>query len=1775
MCISGDIGWKGNAADYRLAGEWLTELLRVLNLAADRVFLCAGNHDIDRGVSKGYARPAQAPEADEILSVPIRDYLGRAFQAFGEFAKGIGIPPYRLGATESWLVGQRSVAGLSVVAVNSAWFCKDDTDKGKLWIGRRQIDTLECHNQLPHPDQIATWCPTAVLIHHPNECLHEDEIHSTGNRPATFRFLAKRCHLMLSGHAHPRPQEADMVAETAWHLNGSATYADELYSNGFSLIQVDPDGFVYRSFEYDSASPAREWRQTLGPKYLSRAGAIVTHVPTPALPDLEAYRTASLSNARGLVEAKSRALKPWGELPAIQPIQVRLQVQGVRPRFQTGELLEHESNVQTVSLFEATRSSRRTLLLGDLGSGKSTTAANYVVQAIHATPNSLALFLPAAALITARQSTGWATVRDFLGAVSAYFDGQISPEGPSLDVEALLKARVELAMVVDGLDEVHPDQARSILHHLAEVVDHWANSQVLATGRPVELLGVNYSRWQICTTAPLTDDEKFSFFAAEAVADGDNEHGAHAAASAALQTLRGLAEIHSLAVTPLFCRLLFRRLRLYRSGAALTLGDLLYELVRERVADWSKRDSKSSPTATFDALYPDADSRAAVLAEVALELYPRRLEPVEEVRRQLETLLAQSGTANVPALIEEGLRAFERSGLVTMEGGFQFTLQPFAEFLCGYGRALRSRHGLDETMPSALEQWRVASFTATAARRLGLTDRFRSEVTHFVSRVLREVQNVPAASHIVCEFQDPVVASGYIDELESLGRRPLWFSVRSHDAELTARAIAEALRLAGDKGFNWFFAEYLDPRYPYVHAGSAVSDMIFREWAKLAIGSLSKSQRERLFSLVAPHVAAGSHQLASFIPYLAVLVPEAFEEDQRLWFCAGLLNIEPFRGPAEAQFSAAITMQRGEKVDSLLTGASQIGYEYSFAAASLHLSLFPGRPPLPVMRAIIRPGYGPDRSAQKLAILVDRLGDACTRRFLHWFLSDPDQKAATGAAIALYQRGERRLALLGRPLMLGLHDGGYVAKAEEVLNVIVKREGEPAVRWLASTIGNDHSGIPRSHSGWWRVFLGNLSVVGGDGPNLLVKSLPGVGEFLLARHPEIRQSLRDLLSGANGPAFKRALRDCLRHSDPERRHGAAMVLTACCPNEESQAVEEAVRCKSRQRYGGWHEWEQFCLTLEFGPSVVAHLKSQLGTFPSDSEVFALAILFRNGATLESDQLWRLVHGELSFVLAPDDARQVCESAAGIPVLLRMIQTASPEVARGAADILLRRHADKLSDEQRAMCTALAIGEVPWNRRELDGEMRRMDQNPRYAELITRCAGELVDRGFPAPLLDLIYRARTDEAVWERIVWRELCTGDLRVSFNTDEHGQWILDFMRQFPEYAAAIGRAARKFVSDPRLQVPGVGDAIDWLALLAHEGGALGSDEIEQIFVRRAPIQPAAFVALIARLQSVPTGLRRRQSVGMPAFVPRPRTPLPGSAINALHECARPSESLHPSVCATIENSFFEGELQESGLKSLAEASKNGSIIACTLAFAYNITPGPDWVLRVFGYRPPPVPQDHCLPRLRAIWGLTRSLASDNAEWLTAYTNALSEGLCSGSGDVLAFASELLERRGSLTPPESAVCIEAFTRDVHPQDGLTARLVSWLSGALPTDVLAAIRNAVEGGLSELDAQPWTSGGGHVRDAGPFLLLPLLHWKITGESDDRSKRVFLRGLRMSVVPEPPLGSRRGAIEEVYPLLSIVPRSFLQEAIRHGETVQDPETRALCALFLAVSPSPAE
>ena len=80
VCISGDIGWWGHRSDYEDAKQWICQLLNQLQLSAEALIICPGNHDLERDVAKRNARPNSPVEADEVLGIPIPEHFQNNFE---------------------------------------------------------------------------------------------------------------------------------------------------------------------------------------------------------------------------------------------------------------------------------------------------------------------------------------------------------------------------------------------------------------------------------------------------------------------------------------------------------------------------------------------------------------------------------------------------------------------------------------------------------------------------------------------------------------------------------------------------------------------------------------------------------------------------------------------------------------------------------------------------------------------------------------------------------------------------------------------------------------------------------------------------------------------------------------------------------------------------------------------------------------------------------------------------------------------------------------------------------------------------------------------------------------------------------------------------------------------------------------------------------------------------------------------------------------------------------------------------------------------------------------------------------------------------------------------------------------------------------------------------------------------------------------------------------------------------------------------------------------
>src|ERR1700677_3398694 len=166
-----------------------------------------------------------------------------------------------------------------------------------------------------------------------------------------------------------------------------------------------------------------------------------------------------------------------------------------------------------------------------------------------------------------------------------------------------------------------------------------------------------------------------------------------------------------------------------------------------------------------------------------------------------------------------------------------------------------------------------------------------------------------------------------------------------------------------------------------------------------------------------------------------------------------------------------------------------------------------------------------------------------------------------------------------------------------------------------------------------------------------------------------------------------------------------------------------------------------------------------------------------------------------------------------------------------------------------------------------------------------------------------------------------------------------------------------------------------------------------------------------------------------------------------------------------------------------------------------------------------------------------------------------------------------MLSLEPSLTPEHLVILLGHVLHVYFDDHKLCAALSKLLAAPKNEELLKGALSTVESALAALDLQPWNADEMQPKDAGAFLMFPLLWWRITGVSDVVSRRVFLRGLKLAFLPARKSdGSLAGwpsrfvGIEDVAPLLQTATKASIEDAIQYGSTMEDVELRAVCRLF---------
>lgn len=253
--ITGDIANRG------LKKEYETFRIKFLGPLQDKfdantvVVPIPGNHDIERPNPDGLDRSILLKSPSKFFDASkegrtSRDQVLPRFKHYKKLMAAMGMSPDWLTSNDGAAVHIRTLAGVQVgvVGLNTAWLCKDDSDKDKLSPGYRIVDAML---------KKITACQIKIVLgHHPLSWWDENEERNIRSLFAEYKVI------YLHGHKHRAEGrfEEGGVDQFLVLQAGAAFQAREesLWVNGFSWGELDTVAAEVRISPWRWVN--REWR---------------------------------------------------------------------------------------------------------------------------------------------------------------------------------------------------------------------------------------------------------------------------------------------------------------------------------------------------------------------------------------------------------------------------------------------------------------------------------------------------------------------------------------------------------------------------------------------------------------------------------------------------------------------------------------------------------------------------------------------------------------------------------------------------------------------------------------------------------------------------------------------------------------------------------------------------------------------------------------------------------------------------------------------------------------------------------------------------------------------------------------------------------------------------------------------------------------------------------------------------------------------------------------------------------------------------------------------------------------------------------------------------------------------------------------------------------------------------------------------------------------------------------------------------------------------------
>ena len=633
-----------------------------------------------------------------------------------------------------------------------------------------------------------------------NEMEYEDR---GGDRPPTLSYLWKRSHLALYGHSHENAlDEPDQKKAHCWAIRAGATNAGANFPNNVNLIRLSHTGFDLSTLEYNSVDAGSLWNKRSAAKTYNWITSAIqkstTDISNPKQHEksLELIRKRAVKFASEVIINKSRQIKPHGILPEQIPLLVDIKPESesdTRPFF-TGRSKD-KPKLSSIPIDEAVFRSRLTILFGDLGAGKSTLLAKLTEIIGENVPKCLPLFIPASWLEI--------STNDGIDKLISQIDNFITTElnaGDQWSYKKLLDEGYEILLLADGLDEINKKSAVHLIRFLAKLPIVYSRVTVVLSSRFSELTGINFERWQICQVSQIEASQKELLFKNEALAQGFDDAESSIYANKAKLTIENNPSLNTIANTPLAIRLLYPSI-IAQSPLHVerTLGDLLYELLLQRLGDWAEKDVKSTPLAEFEDAFPTSGYRTIIMGELAFHFLEQSSLSRNKATEIIKNLIPENKRTYADLIAKQFLIFLEDAGIIVGEEYINFIYHPLTQISAGVYLSEKILKNISiESL--RIESWRIVSFAGTMIRSMSHIDIARDWFIGCITMWMKDRSGITPSCYVCDELRDSNLAQKLVEFLPKLRRRPLWYLEEERAA--STQAVASTLVLAGEKGFD-------------------------------------------------------------------------------------------------------------------------------------------------------------------------------------------------------------------------------------------------------------------------------------------------------------------------------------------------------------------------------------------------------------------------------------------------------------------------------------------------------------------------------------------------------------------------------------------------------------------------------------------------------------------------------------------------------------------------------------------------------------------------------------------------------------------------------------------------------------------------------------------------------------------------------------------------------------------------------------------------------------